>query len=343
MSTELKNTDAATPANNGKCVTKEQQQKIDDLRSGLGPLPEKLSWYCSDAIIGRYLQVNNGNVQKGTKMLKECLKWRSEYKPDEILWIIYNGVLSLIISGTAVQEDVAFEAETGKVYRSASVDKKGRPVIVMRPCRQNSSNIPGQMKYLVYCIENSMLNMPPDQEEMIWVVDFWNFKLSNISMGVSKELSHIMQNYYPDRLGVAVLYNPPWIFEQFYKHCFSHNSVSDTCFNPIKCHTSQMVKPFLGARIRDKVKFVYSNDSTTMKIMEDLFETEQFESVLGSKAAESFDIHTYAQWMKKEDEKRRFLGIKGNEARKLSVVGELSEEEKAVNGEQITPSTTEVS
>ncbi|XP_074263003.1 uncharacterized protein LOC141585844 [Silene latifolia] len=285
MSTELKN----TAANHEKTATKEQQQKIDEVRSGLGPLPENLSCYCSDAIIARFLQVNNWNVQKGTKMLRECLKWRSDYKPDEILW-----------------EDVAFEAETGKVYRTASVDKKGRPVIVMRPCRQNSSDIPGQMKYLVYCIENSMLNMPPDQEEMIWVVDFWNFKLSNISMGVSKELSHIMQYYYPDRLGVAILYNPPWIFEQFYK----------------------MVKPFLGARIRDRVKFVYSNDSTTMKIMEDIFETEQLESVLGSKAADSFDIHTYAEWMKKEDEKRQFLGIKDNEARTLSDKGDPSEEER---------------
>ncbi|KAK9742574.1 hypothetical protein RND81_03G183200 [Saponaria officinalis] len=262
-----------------KSVTQEQQQKIDEVRSTVGPIPETLRRYCSDASIARYLQNQNWNVQKATKMLKESLKWRSEYKPDEIRW-----------------EDVAHEAETGKIYRSTSVDKKGRPVLVMRPCRQNSSNVAGQMKYLVYCIENAMLNLPAGEEEMIWVVDFWNFKISNISMKVTKELAHILQNYYPQRLGVALLYNPPWIFEQFYK----------------------MVKPFLETRTRDKVKFVYSNDSSTMKIMEDLFDMEQFESVLGEKAAESFDINVYAQRMKEDDEKRRSLNNKGNDVSTLS-------------------------
>ncbi|KAK9742575.1 hypothetical protein RND81_03G183200 [Saponaria officinalis] len=275
MNTELKN----TMESHEKSVTQEQQQKIDEVRSTVGPIPETLRRYCSDASIARYLQNQNWNVQKATKMLKESLKWRSEYKPDEIRW-----------------EDVAHEAETGKIYRSTSVDKKGRPVLVMRPCRQNSSNVAGQMKYLVYCIENAMLNLPAGEEEMIWVVDFWNFKISNISMKVTKELAHILQNYYPQRLGVALLYNPPWIFEQFYK----------------------MVKPFLETRTRDKVKFVYSNDSSTMKIMEDLFDMEQFESVLGEKAAESFDINVYAQRMKEDDEKRRSLNNKGNDVSTLS-------------------------
>lgn len=35
-----------------------------------------------------------------------------------------------------IQEDIASEAESGKVYRSTSVDKKGRPVLVMRPSCQ---------------------------------------------------------------------------------------------------------------------------------------------------------------------------------------------------------------
>ncbi|KAL9247640.1 hypothetical protein vseg_021053 [Gypsophila vaccaria] len=263
MSANLKN----NSANHEKSLTSEQQQKIDEVRSAVSPLSDKLYRYCSDASISRYLRTQNWNVQKATKMLRESLKWRSDYKPDEILW-----------------EDVVTEAETGKICRSTSVDRNGRPVLVMHPCRQNSSNVAGQMKYLVYCIENAILNMPPDEEEMIWLVDFWNFRLSNISMGVTKELAHIVQNYYPQRLGVAILYNPPWIFEQFYK----------------------MVKPFLEARIRDRVKFVYSSDNT-MKIMEDLFDMDQFESGLGEKAEDSFDINVYAQRMKEDDEKRRSI------------------------------------
>lgn len=38
-----------------------------------------------------------------------------------------------------MQEDVAHEAETGKIYRSNYIDKHGRTVLVMRPSRQVSS------------------------------------------------------------------------------------------------------------------------------------------------------------------------------------------------------------
>jgi len=38
-----------------------------------------------------------------------------------------------------MQEDVAEEAETGKIYRSNYTDKHGRTVLVMRPARQVNS------------------------------------------------------------------------------------------------------------------------------------------------------------------------------------------------------------
>jgi DNA polymerase elongation subunit (family B) len=53
----------------------------------LGPLSGKTAIYCSDASITRYLVARNWNVKKATKMLKETIKWRVEYKPDEICWV----------------------------------------------------------------------------------------------------------------------------------------------------------------------------------------------------------------------------------------------------------------
>lgn len=32
----------------------------------------------------------NWNVKKATKMLKETLKWRAEYKPEETRWVCYH-------------------------------------------------------------------------------------------------------------------------------------------------------------------------------------------------------------------------------------------------------------
>ncbi|KAI3825896.1 hypothetical protein L1987_07614 [Smallanthus sonchifolius] len=230
--------------------------------------PNEFSRYCSDASISRYLRARNWNVKKAVKMLEGSLTWRTNYKPEEILW-----------------EHVAAEAETGKIYRSSYKDKNGRVVLVMRPSFQNSTSIRAQVKYLVYCMENAILNLPPDQEQMIWLIDFHGFSLSNISIKSTKETAYILQEQYPERLGLAILYNPPKFFEPFYK----------------------IVKPFLEPKTANKVKFVYSNDLNTKTIMENLFCMDELESAFGGKDEESFDIKKYAERMKEDDAKRIVL------------------------------------
>lgn len=82
---------------------------------------------------------------------------------------------------------------------------------------QNSDSIKGQIRYLVYCMENAILNLPADQEQMVWLIDFQGFSLSNISVKVTRETAYVLQNQYPERLGLAILYNPPKFFEPFFK------------------------------------------------------------------------------------------------------------------------------
>lgn len=68
-------------------------------------------------------------------------------------------------------------------------------------------------------------------------------------------------------------------------------------------YNSQIVKPFLEPKTRNKVKFVYSDDLNTKKIMEDLFDMDQLESAFGGNNNTGFDINKYAERMK-EDDKR---------------------------------------
>ncbi|KHN09134.1 hypothetical protein glysoja_025595 [Glycine soja] len=48
----------------------------------------------------RSMRLQYWNVKKAAQMLKQSLKWRKEYKPEEIRW-----------------EEVAEEAETGMMYK----------------------------------------------------------------------------------------------------------------------------------------------------------------------------------------------------------------------------------
>ncbi|KAK1406768.1 hypothetical protein QVD17_38376 [Tagetes erecta] len=263
---------------NGPLTQEDQQKLINEVRDTINKQksvekmkensPNEFSRYCSDASISRYLRARNWNVKKAVKMFEASLIWRMSYKPEEILW-----------------EHVAAEAETGKIYRSSFKDKNGRVVLVMRPRAQNSKSIKSQVKYLVYCMENAILNLLADQEQMIWLIDFHGFNLSNISIKSTKETAYILQEQYPERLGLAILYNPPKFFEPFYK----------------------VVKPFLEPKTANKVKFVYSDDPNTKTIMENLFCMDELESAFGGKNEESFDIKKYAEKMKEDDAKRIVL------------------------------------
>nr|XP_043637206.1 phosphatidylinositol transfer protein 3-like [Erigeron canadensis]XP_043637207.1 phosphatidylinositol transfer protein 3-like [Erigeron canadensis] len=262
--------------NSSLCISQQDQQKlINELRMAIEnndeinkikqQLGHDYSSLCSDQSILRFLKARSWNVKKAEKMLETSLIWRMNYKPSEIRW-----------------EHVAAEAETGKIYRSSFMDKQGRTILVMRPRCQNSKSTRAQIKYLVYCMENAIFNLPPEQEQMVWLIDFHGFGMSNISIKSTKETAHILQDHYPERLGLAILYNPPKFFEPFWK----------------------VVKPFLEPKTANKVKFVYSDDPNTKSFMESLFYIDKLESAFGGKNTAKFDIKIYAERMKADDAKR---------------------------------------
>lgn len=64
-----------------------------------------------------------------------------------------------------------------------------------------------------------------------------------------------------------------------------------------------MAKPFLEPKTANKVKFAYSDDPNTDKMMNELFDMEVVESVFGGRDDEDFDVNKYAERMREDDEK----------------------------------------
>ncbi|KAE9587155.1 putative CRAL-TRIO lipid binding domain-containing protein [Lupinus albus] len=62
----------------------------------------------------------------------------------------------------------------------------------------------------------------------------------------------------------------------------------------------QMVKPLLETKTSNKVKFVYSGDHNTEKILEDLFDMNNLESAFGGENDTLFDVNKYAERMKED-------------------------------------------
>ncbi|KAH7437240.1 hypothetical protein KP509_05G061600 [Ceratopteris richardii] len=246
----------------GPLSPEEEAAKLKELRDSLGPLKEISQIFCTDSCLYRYLRANNWSLKKSRKMLKETIKWRESYRPEKIKWVY-----------------ICKEAETGKVYRADFCDKEGRTVLVMRPGVQNTNQLDGQIKYLVYCMENAILNLPSHQEQMVWLADFEGWNMSMIPVMTAKETAHILQSHYPERLAYAILYNPPKIFESFFN----------------------LVKPFLDPKTQKKVKFVYPKEEESDKLMESCFDVDKLESAFGGRSGSKFDKDEYAKIMREDD------------------------------------------
>lgn len=243
----------------------EEAAKVHELATAIGTLSGQLKVFASDECLHRYLRARNWNVRKAEKMLRETLKWRREFRPEAITWA-----------------DVASEAATGKVYRTNFLDKKGRSVLVMCPGKQNTSDHVSQIRHLVYCLENAIISLPPGTEQMVWLIDYRGWTLKNTPpLKTAKEVLSILQNHYPERLGAAILYDPPPIFQAFWK----------------------MIKPFIDPKTFNKIMFVYSDKPSTMAALEEAFDLNLLEKSFGGRSSWEYDNSAYGQMMEDDDRK----------------------------------------
>ncbi|KAK3149500.1 hypothetical protein QOZ80_3AG0218280 [Eleusine coracana subsp. coracana] len=243
--------------------SEQREAKINELRAALGPLSARGEKYCSEACLARYLEARNWSVTKSRKMLEESLKWRAAYRPEDIRW-----------------PDVSVEAETGKLYRASFRDREGRTVVIMKPTRQNTSSHEGQIRHLVYVLENAILSLPEGQEKMVWLIDFTGWTMAHASpMKTSRESTSILQNHYPERLAIAFLFNAPKIFETFYK----------------------VIKIFLDPKSLEKVNFVYEKDEEGMKLMHRYIDPEVLPVEFGGKSSVVYNHEDYSKLMMKDD------------------------------------------
>uniref|UniRef100_A0A7N0T844 CRAL-TRIO domain-containing protein n=1 Tax=Kalanchoe fedtschenkoi TaxID=63787 RepID=A0A7N0T844_KALFE len=249
--------------NHPEAVHADEDAKMTELRAAIGPLSGRSFTYCTDACLRRYLVARNWNVEKAKKMLEDTLQWRASYKPEEITW-----------------PEVAFEGETGKVSIANFHDRLGRTVVIMRPGLQNSTSTEGNIRHLFYLIEKAVLNLAEGQEQMVWLIDFTGLSYkNNVPIKTTREIVHILQNHYPETLGLAFLYNPPMIFHTFWK----------------------VVKYFLDPITFQKVNFIYSKNKDSVELMGSFFDTENLPSEFGGKASLKYDHEEFSKLMTQYD------------------------------------------
>ncbi|GJC93362.1 CRAL/TRIO domain-containing protein [Colletotrichum higginsianum] len=199
-----------------------------------GPLTDADRQWLTRECLLRYLRATSWNPKAAEKRLLETLAWRREY-----------GVEAL------TPDHISVENETGKQV-VLGFDNEARPCLYLSPGHQNTDPSPRQVQHLVFMLERVIELMPAGQEKVALLINFKSSKRrsnSAPSLGLAREVLHILQTHYPERLGRALIINVPWVVTGFFK----------------------LITPFIDPMTRDKLKF---NEDMRQYVHEDQLWTE---------------------------------------------------------------------
>ena len=136
--------------------------------------------------------------------LEDTLKWRRSYGIDA-------SSPECIVTAAHVEP----EAVTGKQILFG-YDKGGRPALYLLPSRQNTDVPERQIQYTFWMIERAIDLMEPGVETLSLLINFAD-RAKNPSLGTARAVLNILQTHYPERLGIALIINIPFLVSAFFK------------------------------------------------------------------------------------------------------------------------------
>lgn len=168
-----------------KCPSKDHKEKS-------GPITDQeRAWLTRECLL-RYLRATNWTVKESEQRLLDTLAWRREYGIDDF-----------------TPDYISPEQETGKQI-IVGFDKQGRPCQYLNPGRQNTDTNPRQIHHLFYMVERVTDMMPPGVEKLNLMINFKPSKQrqnTTVPVSTAREVLHILQSHYPERLGKALIIN----------------------------------------------------------------------------------------------------------------------------------------
>lgn len=162
-------------------------------------------------------------------MIRESIKWRAETQPEKITYEEVKPVLDL------------------KTLYLNGRDRQGRPIVYVKPGAQNPFPPDKRLRALLFILETAISPavMPPGVEQLVWVLDFseYSFRGSTPeSKQVSKQSMELLQNHYPERLGLSLVVHPGVLFSILFT----------------------LVSPFMNAVTRSKI-YVLNGSGAKLK------------------------------------------------------------------------------
>lgn len=175
-------------------------------------LEEELAWLTKECFL-RYLRATKWKKDHAITRIKDTLVWRRTFGV-----VVVPGTDTKLISAELVE----VENETGKNL-IVGYDNDNRPCLYLRNGYQNTSPSIRQVQHLVFMLETVIQFMPPGQDTLALLIDLKaapeHLKLlaKLPSLSISKQVLHILQHHYPERLGKGLFTNLGTIGHLFLK------------------------------------------------------------------------------------------------------------------------------
>ena len=217
--------------------------------------PEDSDSFITDPTLERYLSARQSDPKKSYDMLSATLLWRASYQPSKI----YN----------QYREQMREQAATGKMFVLPVLDSHNRAIIVMRPGLENSNDHAAKMRYLVYTLERA--SRLADSRFVVFI----DYRAGKISMsntpGLSamKEVLGILQGHYPERFGLALMFDAPKFFLTSFK----------------------ILKPFIDPVTKEKIVFISEGEDWTK--WSEQINPQAVPKAYGGELDYTFDVNEY--------------------------------------------------
>ncbi|KAJ2804942.1 phosphatidylinositol transfer protein csr1 [Coemansia guatemalensis] len=155
----------------------------------------------ADSWVLRFLRARKWDVQQAMEMIRSTLKWRTGQAIDEV---VYFGESQLHYH----------TMDTGLAF-ACTHDRLNNPVYVVR-VRVNiarNRNIQAIKRFLCWQIETSqLLSVGAADGRVTILFDLTDFTRENIDLQLVRTLISLLTNYYPETLGILLLYVNSWLF-----------------------------------------------------------------------------------------------------------------------------------
>ena len=192
-------------------------QKNDTNNMNFENLSDTEVYWLSDKCLYRYLRACKWILNDAKKRLVATIVWRREFgivKLKEEVNSNNNSNRKMKYLGF---DDISVENETGKQV-VLGYDNDLRPILYLRPGRQNTDASEMHLKHSVFMLERCIDLMDEEMQDKITIFmdfkkkydDLGNLPNTKTSIRNNIKIINLLETHYPERLGKVQMFNLHW-------------------------------------------------------------------------------------------------------------------------------------